>query len=86
MIEIKNKGRSPVQILVRSKNNSRSFTTLIIPGIGKGKNVRLIRDEMVTEYIERVEKMGMISTRYVPNTDISPEIKSLTNNEQRKGE
>jgi hypothetical protein len=70
MIEIKNKGRSPVQILVRSKTAPRAFTTLIIPGIGKGKNVRLIADEAVTDVIERVEKMGLISTRYVPNNEI----------------
>lgn len=70
MIEIKNKGRSPVQILVRSRNAPRAFTTLIIPGIGKGKNVRLIQDELATEYIERVAKMGLISTRYVPNNEI----------------
>lgn len=67
MLEIKNKGRSPVQLVVRSKAAPMSLTTLIIPGVGKGKNVRLIEDEAVTEYIDRVEKMGMISTRYVPN-------------------
>lgn len=71
MIEIKNKGKGPVQILVRSKTAPKAFTTLIIPGIGKGKNVRLIEDEMRTDYIERVEKMGLISTRYVPNNEIN---------------
>lgn len=70
MIEIKNKGRGPVQILVRSKTAPRAFTTLIIPGIGKGLNVRQIEDEQATDVIERVEKMGLISTRYVPNNEI----------------
>lgn len=70
MIEIKNKGRGPVQLVVRSKTAPRAFTTLIVPGIGKGKNVRLITDEQATEYIERVAKMGLISTRYVPNNEI----------------
>lgn len=70
MIEIKNKQKSPVQLVVRSRKAPRAFTTLIIPGIGKGKNVRFIADEMNTEYIERVEKMGLISTRYVPNNEI----------------
>jgi hypothetical protein len=70
MIEIKNKQRGPVQLLVRSKTVPRGFTTLIIPGIGKGKNVRMIEDELVTEYIERVEKSGLISTRYVSNNEI----------------
>lgn len=70
MIEIKNKLKSPVQLVVRSRKAPRAFTTLIIPGIGKGNNVRLIEDEAATEYIERVEKMGLISTRYVPNNEI----------------
>jgi hypothetical protein len=70
MIEIKNKQKSPVQIVVRSRTAPRAFTTLIIPGIGKGNNIRLIEDELVTEYIERVEKMGLISTKYVPNNEI----------------
>lgn len=70
MIEIKNKGRSPVQLVVRSRTAPRAFTTLIIPGIGKGNNIKLIADELATEYIERVEKMGLISTRYVPNNEI----------------
>lgn len=70
MIEIKNKGKSPVQLVVRSRKAPRAFTTLIIPGIGKGNNVRLIEDELSTEYIERVEKLGLISTRYVSNNEI----------------
>ena len=70
MIEIKNKIKSPVQILVRSRKAPRAFTTLIIPGVGKGNNVRLIEDELKTDYIDRVEKMGLISTRYIPNSEI----------------
>ena len=70
MIEIKNKTKSPVQLVVRSRKAPRAFTTLIIPGVGKGNNVRNIEDELVTEYIERVEKMGLISTKYVPNNEI----------------
>lgn len=70
MIEIKNKLKSPVQLVVRSRKAPRAFTTLIVPGIGKGNNVRLIEDELATEYIERVEKMGLISTRHVPNNEI----------------
>jgi hypothetical protein len=68
MIEVKNKTKSPVQLIVRSKTAPKAFTTLIIPGIGANSNVRLIEDEMATEYIERVEKMGLISTKYIPNT------------------
>ena len=70
MIEVKNNQRSPVQLIVRSRLAPRAFTTLIVPGIGKGNNVRLIEDERVTEYIDRVEKMGLITTRYIPNSEI----------------
>jgi len=70
MIEIKNKQKSPVQIIVRSRTAPRAFTTLIIPGIGKGNNIRLIEDELKTDIIDRVEKMGLISTRYIPNSEI----------------
>jgi len=67
MIEIKNKQRGPVQVMVRSKLAPRQFTTLIVPGIGAGKNVRYIEDEANTDVVERVERMGLISTRYIPN-------------------
>jgi sulfate adenylyltransferase subunit 1 (EFTu-like GTPase family) len=70
MLEVKNKMRGPVQLVVRSTKAPRAFTTLIVPGIGKGNNIRLIEDELVTEYIERVEGMGLITTRYIPNSEI----------------
>ena len=63
MIEITNKLRSPIQLVVRSKKAPRAFTTLNIPGVGKGHNVRVITDESHTEYIDRVEGMGLISTK-----------------------
>lgn len=67
MIEIKNRQKGPVPVLVRSKTTPRGFTVLVIPGIGVGKNVRYIEDEANTDVIERVEKIGLISTRYIPN-------------------
>ena len=67
MIEIRNKQKCPVQIVVKSRRKPRSFTTLNVPGIGSGKNVILLEDERATEYIERVEKLGLISTRQVEN-------------------
>jgi len=70
MIEIRNKTKSPVQVLVRSRKSPRSFTTLNIPGMGKKQNVRLIEDELKTEYVDRVERMGLISTKYIPNSEI----------------
>lgn len=68
MIEIRNKQKSPVQIIVKSRRKPRSFTTLNIPGIGSGKNLILLEDERATEYIERVEKLGLISMRQVEKT------------------
>lgn len=82
MIEIVNKQRGPVQLVVRSRTKPHSFTTLIIPGIGKGKNVRILEDEQViTEVINRVEKSGFISTRYFKNNEITK-----SDQESRKGE
>jgi len=65
MIEITNKLKSPVQVVVRSKKAPRAFTTLNIPGVGKGHNVRVIEDESYTPYIDRVESMGLISTKKI---------------------
>jgi len=67
MIQITNLCKYPVQVLIKSKNKVNSFTTLNIPGIGSKKNIYNLEDERSTAYIERVEKMGLIKTRYVPN-------------------
>ncbi|MEX5523394.1 hypothetical protein, partial [Bacillus cereus] len=37
------------------------------PGKGCGKNIYLLEDERTTEYIDRAEKDGLISTRHIPN-------------------
>lgn len=71
MIEVRNKTHGPVQIMLRSKTAPRSFTTLHIPGIGKGNNIRLIAEErIIPEILERVEKTGMITTRYIENKKV----------------
>lgn len=67
MLEIKNKNKFPVQLVVRSRKSPRSFTTLNIPGIGCGKNIYLLEDERATEYIDRAVKDGLISTRQLQN-------------------
>jgi len=67
MIEVRNKSRSPVQLIVRSRKAPRAFTTLNLPGVGAKNNVCLLEDEKVTEYIDRLEQKGLISTRYIPN-------------------
>ena len=67
MIEITNRQKFPVQIVVRSRKSTNSFTTLNIPGVGAGKNVYLLEDERATEYITRVKDWGLISLRNVPD-------------------
>ena len=67
MLEIKNRNKFPVQLVVRSRRTPNSFTTLNIPGIGGGKNIYYLEDERTTEYIDRAAKQGMISTRHIPN-------------------
>ena len=71
MIEIRNKNRFPVQLVVRSRKSPRSFTTLNIPGVGSGKNVYYLDDERSTEYIERLEqKFGLITTKRIPDSEV----------------
>lgn len=72
MLKITNRKRTPVQVVVRSRrevpgSGSRAFTTLNIPGVGAGNNVYLLEDERATEYIDRLVKMGFITTEHVPN-------------------
>jgi len=67
MLEITNTQRCPVQVMVRSTTRTRSFTTLIIPGRGKGNNKVVIEDEAVTDNIKVVENYGFISTRRIKN-------------------
>lgn len=71
MIEIKNKTRGPVQILIRSRRSPKAFTTLNVPGIGGGNNTYMLEDERSTEYVERAEKMGLISTRHVTKKELN---------------
>ena len=71
MIEIKNRTKSPVQILIRSRKAPKSFTTLNVPGIGAGKNIYYLEDERKTEYVDRAEKLGLISTRYITKKELN---------------
>ena len=70
MLEIKNKNKFPVQLVVRSRKSPRSFTTLNIPGLGSGKNIYYLEDERSTEYIERLEKSGLITTQRIPDSEV----------------
>lgn len=71
MIEIKNKTRGPVQILIRSRKSPRAFTTLNVPGVGAGNNIYMLEDERNTEYVERAERMGLISTRHLTKKELN---------------
>jgi hypothetical protein len=71
MIEIKNKTKGPIQVLIRSRRSPKSFTTLNIPGIGSGRNTYLMEDERNTEYVDRAEKMGLISTRHLTKKELN---------------
>lgn len=74
MIEIKNKNKFPVQLVVRSKKKPNSFTTLVIPGRGAGKNVYYLQDELTTEYVDRAEKeYKLITTKYIPDREFKGE-------------
>lgn len=71
MIEIKNKTRGPIQVLIRSRKSPKSFTTLNIPGVGSGRNTYLMEDERNTEYVDRAEKLGLISTRHLTKKELN---------------
>jgi hypothetical protein len=67
MIKITNLKKFPVQLIIKSKKRTRQFTVLNIPALGKGKNVFFLEDERHTEYIDRAEKDGLITTRRISN-------------------
>jgi hypothetical protein len=67
MLEITNKQKFPVQLVIRSRTAPRSFTVLNVPGIGCRKNIYLLEDERTTEYIDRAVDQGLISVKYLPN-------------------
>jgi hypothetical protein len=70
MIEITNKNRFPVQLVIRSKKAPREFTTLNIPGIGDKKNVFHLEDERNTPELERAEEQGLVTTRHIPDREL----------------
>jgi hypothetical protein len=70
MIEITNKQRGPVQLIVKSRTRPRSIAVKNIPGLGSGNNVYYLEDELKTEYIDRAEhKFHLIKTRYVSDNE-----------------
>jgi len=67
MLEITNKTRGPISLVVRSRRATRAFTCKTLPGIGAGQNVYLLEDERTTEYIDRLKNMKLIEVRHVPD-------------------
>lgn len=65
MLELKNKNKFPVQVVIRSKRATRSLTVLNIPGIGSNKNTFLLEDERSTDYVDRAQKEGLISVKQI---------------------
>ena len=67
MYEVTNKLKGPVQLLLRSRRgpSPRQFTVLNLCGIGKGKNVYLVEDELMTDYIWQAEQEKLVSVRYI---------------------
>jgi len=63
MIELTNRTKSPISVVIRSKKRPRDFTTLTIPGIGSNHNTRVIEDERMTEYVDRLIKSKLISKK-----------------------
>lgn len=68
MLEITNRNKFPLQLLIMSRKAPRSFTVLNVPGIGSGKNTFLLEEERSTDYILRAEKRGLITTKKISKT------------------
>lgn len=68
MLEITNRNKFPVQLIIRSNSAPKAFTVLNIPGIGSGKNIFLLEEERSTDYILRAENIGLIKTKKIPDT------------------
>jgi len=72
MYEITNKQRGPVQLIIRSRRgpSPREFTVLNLCGVGKGKNVYLVEDELMTDTIWQAEREKLIAVRYIDENSL----------------
>ena len=71
MLEIKNKSRSPIQLIVKGKDSPNSLKTINLPGIGSGKNVYYLEDERETPYISRLkDDYGLISVKKIHRNEV----------------
>lgn len=62
MIEIVNKERGPIQLMLRSSTKANGFNLVVLPGRGAGKNRRVIADEEMTPQIKHLESLRLITT------------------------
>jgi hypothetical protein len=67
MLEIKNRRRYPMPLIIKSKRRPKSMTIINIPAMGKGKNIYLLDDELHTLYVDAAEKAGDISIKKIPS-------------------
>jgi len=76
MMQIRNRHKGPTQLVVRSfserREHARAFTTLNIPG---NTTITLPDERIVTEYLERSKKWGLLSTKYIPDNEVQKEEK-----------
>lgn len=62
MIEIINKQRGPIQLMLRSKTKANGFDLATLKGFGAGQNRMVISEEEMTPQISRLENLKLITT------------------------
>lgn len=71
MIEIKNKNKFPVSLPIRSRRSPRRLAILTVPGIGCGKNVKFLEEELMTDFVVRAKNEGIIHTRTIDKRELN---------------
>lgn len=74
MIEITNPNRFPVPLTIKARRINRegkhkNLTVFIVPGLGAGKNVRYLSEELSTPWVDRAKNDGFIRTRIIPDDE-----------------
>lgn len=67
MIEIRNKRRYPISLIIKSRRRPRGMAIINICSIGKGKNIYLLDDELNTEYVDKAAAAGDIEIKRIPS-------------------
>jgi hypothetical protein len=71
MWKITNKTKSPVQLMIKSKRIPKAMTAWNIPGVGSGKNVVYLEDELKTSYVDWAESQKLIAQQYISNVEFN---------------